>query len=118
MGASSYMRDRKRIYQEAANRGTGWKKAALRRLDRDYDAEPIRRAGKLVGMRMNDSGLIVCKKKAFTSRELALDSLQQIGRFEDTGHAKPKRVYECPYCHQYHTTKLTSAGQPADVDEV
>lgn len=115
MGASSYQRDRKRIYEESANRGKGFRKAALKRLDREYDVEPIRRGGKIVGVRFEDDS-VMCKKKAFATREVAMDSLAQIARFQGAGHAKPQRIYHCPHCSKFHLTKLTSPGQPADID--
>lgn len=115
MGASSYQRDRKRVYQEAEGRGRGFKKAALKRLDKEYGAETIRRGGKVVGIRLDDDS-VICKKKSFATREAALDAMMQIAHFRDTGHAKPQRAYSCPFCGQFHVTKKTSAGQPADID--
>lgn len=115
MGASAYQRDRKRIYEESQNRGKGFRKAAIKRLDREYDAEPIRRGGKVVGMRFGDDQ-VMCRKKSFPSREAALDSLRQIARSDGAGHEKPKRIYPCPHCRQFHLTHLVSRDQPADID--
>lgn len=115
MGASSYQRDRKRIYEESVNRGKSFRRNALKRLNREYDAEPIRRGGKVVGMKFGDDS-IMCRKKAFPSREAALDSLRQIAHSDGAGHEKPKRIYLCPHCCQFHLTHLVSREQPADID--
>ena len=110
MGASAYTRDRARIYAEADQwtRGKGFRKAALARLDKEHHARPIRRCGKIVGTRFYDTGLVVCKKKAFANEELARASIAEIERFQGAGHAKPVRAYECPYCHQFHTSKIAT----------
>jgi hypothetical protein len=63
-------------------------KAALKRLDREYDVEPIRRGGEIVGLRFEDD-FVMCKKKAFTTREGAMDSLAQIARFQAAGTPNP-----------------------------
>ncbi len=115
MGASSYQRDRKRIYEEAQSRGKSWKKAALKQLNREYDAEPIRRAGKVVGVRF-EGETVMCRKKSFASRDLALDSLRQIKNGQAKGHKVPRRIYPCPHCCQFHLTHLVSREQPADID--
>jgi hypothetical protein len=103
MAASGYERDRKRIYVESENRSKGWKKKALQRLDEDYDATPIHRNGKFVGIAQGEGGGIICKKKSFKTCEAAEVSLGQIGAWVG-GNLKPQRAYQCFHCDMWHLT--------------
>lgn len=114
MGASKYSRDRKRIYEEAATRGLGWRKAALKRLNKEYGAQPIRRAGKLVGVRLDEDRGVICKKKAFKSAELAEAALEQIERYRPAEGVKPCRVYECQFCGKFHLTSMANWQPPRE----
>lgn len=117
MSAEKYQRDRKRIYVEADGRGLGWKKAALKRLNKEYEAEPIIRSNKIVGMMLHGEE-VSCKKKAFETLALAQASLTQIHIIVDSeaAHLKPARAYVCDYCGKFHLTKLINARQPADLE--
>ena len=91
-----------------------WRKRALKRLDQDYDARPIKQGGRVLGIRLaNDQ--VICKKKSFGTEELAAASLEQIHRFRDTGHVKPTRAYQCLHCSFWHLTHWSTP--PVNVDD-
>jgi len=112
MGDSKYARDRKRIYQEAETRGIGWRKAALKRLNKEYGAQPIKCAGKVVGVRLDEDRGVICKKKAFKTMELAEAALDQIERYRLGEGIKPCRIYSCQYCGKYHLTSMQNWQAP------
>ena len=114
MAASQYQRDRKRIYVESEGRSAGWKKRALKRLDREYDARPIKHGSRVLGVRFGEDE-VSCKKKSFNSEALALDALDQIHAWRGQ-HTKPQRAYQCMHCSMWHLTHWTTAPVNVDVD--
>lgn len=99
-------------------RSRRWVKRALKQLNAEYGARQIERSKRPVAVEL-ESGAVICRKKAFSTRERAEGALDQISLVGGLTTKKPCRVYECSQCRKWHlTSRSTGYETPAYEEEL
>lgn len=103
MTAQEFARRRGRIF--LARRSSRWLRRALKNLELEAGAKPVRYSGRLIGHQM-PCGQFLCVKRRYKTEALALDALETC-KSAPLEYRRERRAYQCDRCGGWHLTSKT-----------